>query len=549
MFLPRRGLGARGAWFCALGVMLAGAGCEPASITDAHNQLARGPERIVSLAIPIVDDTETVAKYITDTVTTAGGLLGVRFDSTVAVGVGNKLRFNGVTSTRFKYDVPAAVFLAAMPVAVDTSYTLLSVEPRLTVLDTIVVDSGSISITTSNRMSVPVDFKVTLNGFRNGAGATLADSSTIPAGSGTYATKTLTFNLAGVTVTPRTANAALHLSFTPVAGDAALGDSCVIQSGSGIIVVRRLEGPLNPDSTPELTVAVADSQLFDSTQFDFGDLKEAMDSIGLNDAQLTFNNTSGAPIVLSNLTLSVDSLGTTITVPVADSGASTLTVARGQTNKVVTLQAGRLLTWVVHGALAGRQLAIVASGTAAVGDGASSTIRNTDQVSVGLAVGLDFTLPSGGVSFGRYGVTDGADLNTADQSQIAQHVDTAEATAVVTNGMPFGVQVRIALVPDSVADMPVDSAFTLPNRVELGPASVAAGAVDTLGRVTGTTVDTASVGMDGTESQVLLGKRFTAFVKILLLPSAGSTRGAVRPGDKVIIHAKGLVQLRSGGTP
>ena len=547
MFLPRRGLGARGVWFCALGLMLAGAGCEPASITDAHNQLARGPQRIVSLAIPIVQDTQTVGKYITDTVSTASGLLGVTFDSAVAVGVGNQLRFSGVTSAPFTYSVPAAVFLAGNPVVADTSYALLSVEPRLTAIDTIVVDSGSITITTSNRLSVPVNFSITLNGFRDSLGATLADSSTIPAGNGTYATATLTFNLKGVTVTPQTANAALRLSFTPVAADAALGDSCIKQSGGGVMVVRSLEGNLDPAKTPELTVAVTDSQVVDSTQFSFGDLKEAMDSVQFNDAEFVFTNTSGAPIVLSNFKVSVDSMGTTLTVPVTDSGVTTFTLARKQTGKV--LQAARLLNWVVHGALQGRRLAIVASGTAAVGDGASSTIRNTDQVSVGLTVGLDFTLPSGGVSFGRYAVQNGADLKTSDADQIAQHVDTAEATAVIANAMPFGVQVQIALVPDSVRNMPIDSAFMLPSRVELGPVSVAAGAVDALGRVTAAAQDTATVGMNGTESQVLLGKQFTAFVRIVLLPSAGGTRGAVRPGDKVIIHAKGLVQLRSGGTP
>ena len=137
------------------------------------------------------------------------------------------MKLLGVTSTRFKYDVPGAVFLAGNPVATDTSYALLSVEPRLTAIDTIVVDSGSITITTANRLSVPVNVKVTLNGFRNSVGATLVDSSTIPAGNGTYATATVTFNLAAVTVTPPTAKAALHLSFTPVAGDAALGDATV----------------------------------------------------------------------------------------------------------------------------------------------------------------------------------------------------------------------------------------------------------------------------------------------------------------------------------
>ena len=547
MFLPRRGLGATSAWFCALGLMLAGAGCEPASITDAHTQLARGPVRIDTLVVPIIQDSEAVPKYITDTVTLADGLEGVRFDSTVGVGVGSKLRFNGVTSTRFKYDVPGAVFLAGNPVATDTSYALLSVEPRLTAIDTIVVDSGSITITTANRLSVPVNVKVTLNGFRNSVGATLVDSSTIPAGNGTYATATVTFNLAAVTVTPPTANAALHLSFTPVAGDAALGDSCIIQSGSGVMVVRSLEGNLDPAKTTELTVSVTDSQVVDSTQFSFGDLKEAMDSVQFNDAQLAFTNTSGAPIVLSGFQVSVDSMGTAITVPVRDSGVSTFTLARGQTGKA--LQAARLLNWVAHAGMQGRQVAIVASGTAAVGDGASSTIRNSDRVSVGLAVGLDFTLPSGGVSFGRYGVQSGAGRDSVDAAQTALHVDTAEATAAVTNGMPFDVQVQVALVPDSVPNLTIDSAFTQPNRVELGPVSVAAGTVDTLGRVTAVAEDSVRVGLAGSKSKVLLGKKFTAFVRIRLSPSGGTNRGAIRPGDKVIIRAQGFVQLRSGGTP
>ena len=192
---------------------------------------------------------------------------------------------------------------------------------------------------------------------------------------------------------------------------------------------------------------------------------------------------------------------------------------------------------------------IVASGTAAVGDGASSTIRNSDRVSVGLAVGLDFTLPSGGVSFGRYGVQSGAGLDSVDAAQTALHVDTAEATAAVTNGMPFDVQVQVALVPDSVPNLTIDSAFTQPNRVELGPVSVAAGTVDTLGRVTAVAQDSVRVGLAGSKSKVLLGKKFTAFVRIRLSPSGGTNRGAVRPGDQGIIHAQGFVQLRSGGTP
>jgi hypothetical protein len=560
MFLPRRGLGATGAWFCALGLMLASAGCEPASITDAHNQLARGPARIVSLVIPIIDTTETPGEFLgSDTVTTPQGLLGIKVDSqNVTVGVGDKLRFNSVTATRSEYDIPAGVLSSPGTHTQSVNYTPLSLEPRLTAIDTVVADSGVLVLTTFNRLPVSLAYSVTLNGFTGSGGAVLTATGTVPAapGDGSYDSSTVTFNLAGVTITPPTANTDLSFTFTVPGGGispTSLGDSAVIQSGTGVLVVRRLEGSLDPTKTPELTVAVADSQQIDSTQFNFGDLQDGIDSVTLNDAQvrLTLSNASGAPVVLSNFVLKTDSAGTAITVAVADSGATTLTLARGQIGKVVTLQAGRLLNAVVHQALAGGRPAIVAMGTATVGDGQPSTIRNSDQVSagLGLTVGLDFTVPSSGITFGRYGVEDGADWSTANADQVAQHVDTAGINAVVTNGTAFGVEVGIALVPDSVRNMPIDSAFMLPGRVELGPVSVAAGTVDTQGRVTAAVVDTARLSLTGAQSRVLLGKTFTAFVRITLLPSPANPRGAIRPTDTVGIHASGTVKLRSGGAP
>ncbi len=562
MFLSHRGLGASlAAWSCAMSLMLLSAGCEPASITEARNQLGRGPARIVELSIPIARDTVTVGQFLgTDTVTTPQGLLGIKFDSqTVAVGVGNQLRFNSVASTRFKYDIPPALLSFPGTYTQNANYTLLSVEPRLQAIDTVVADSGSLTITTFNRLTVPLSFTVTMNGFRSSGGATLTATSTIPAapGDGSYTSNTVTFNLAGVTIAPPTANADLALTFTVPPGGiapASLADSAVIQSGTGTIVVRSLKGSLDPAQTPELTVAVRDSQQIDSTQFDFGDLKDAIDSVTLKDAQvkLTFNNTSGAPLVLSNFVLKTDSLGAAITVPVADPGLTTLTLARGQVGKIVTLQAARLMNAVVHQALAGNRPAVVATGTAVVGDGALSTITKTDEVSLGLGltVGLDFIVPSSGVTFSRVRVTDGADLGTQDADQVATRVYTAAATAIVQNGTPFGVQVRIAMVPDSLpASVTADSIFKMSNRVELGPVSVAAAAVDDSGRVTSPVLDTATVSIAGTQSRVLLGKKLTAAIRVTLTPSATNTRGAIRATDKVIIRASGSVQLKSGGAP
>lgn len=574
MFLSHRGLGARRvAWSSAVGLMLLSAGCEPTSITEARNQLGRGPARLVLFAIPVAQDTVTVGELLCpsssttpcDTVTTSDGLMGIKIDSqTVAVGVGNQLRFNNLTLTRLKLNVPAGTPPGNLTIP-PQNYPVLDSAPQVKAVDTVEARSGTLTFTTFNRLPGALTYTLTLNGFRDSTGAVLSKSGNVPAapGTGTYTSGSVAFDLTRVRIVPGQASATLsgnaNLTSTTTA---AVADSSVIQSSTGTIVVRRLAGSLNPVATPELVVTVRDSQQIDSTEFDFGDLKDAIDSATLNSAQvrLTLNNTSGAPLLLSNFVLRTDSLGTAITVPVTDPGVTTVSLGRGQTGKVVTLQAARLLNSVVHRALAGANAAIVATGTATVGDGATSVIRETDQVSAGLAltVGLDFGLPTTGVRFSQTSAGDGADFSDQDASQIAQRVEYASATAIVQNGTPFGVQVRIAMViptgPNANADtvptaVTADSIFRTTGRVELGPVSLVAAPVDAQGRVTTPVLDTASVSMTGAQSRVLLGKKFWAAVRVTLLPSGTSTRGAVRPTDRVIIRASGSVQVRTGGAP
>lgn len=579
--------------------MLLSAGCEPASITDARNQLGRGPARIAEFQIPIADTSVTVAQFLCDsasattpcdTTTMSNGLMGITFNpQTLNVPEGEQLKFGNVATFQFVDNVPQAV-LATGPVtySFDTTYTVLSVEPRLTAIDSVVADSGSLTFTTLNRMNVQLSYTLTLNGFKNNVGTVLSQSGTVSAasGNGPWTSHTIVFNLAGVTITPQTAGATLHLSFTIPAGGlanaATLKDSTIIQSGTGRIVARRLVGSLDPATTPELNVAVEEFQQIDSTEFDFGDMKDAVQQARLNDARmiLTVRNTANAPITLTDFTLGAvklvggqvpkagnaivyqtDSLGA-ITVPLEDTaGTGRFHIARGQASKVDTLQVARLLDRIVDSALAGKPMAIVGSGTAVVGDGNSSTIRYLDSLGVNLnaTVALDFTLPPTGITFSQRSVTDGAGLDPTDT--FGQHVDTAAATAIVRNGTPFGVQVRIALVrADSSSPLLVngdtlrstvtaDSLFKRTDRVELGPVTLAAAAVDAQGLVTAPVTDTASVGLTGAQSQVLLGDRVVAAIRLTLLPSGVNSRGAVRTTDKVFIHASGLVQLKSGGVP
>src|SRR3990172_525271 len=296
MFLSHSGLGARwAAWSCVMSLMLLSAGCEPTSITEARNQLGRGPARIVQFTIPVAQDTVTVGEFLCpsssttpcDTVTTPDGLIGIKIDSqTVGVGVGNQLRFNNLTLTRLKLDVPAGIPPGNFTVP-PVSYSALDSAPQVKAVDTVEAKSGTLTLTTFNRLPGTLTYTLTLNGFRDSLGAVLSKSGNVPAapGTGTYTSGSVVFDLTRVRIVPDSVSATLSGTVNLTATTtAATDDSSLIQSGIGTIVVRRLSGSLDPVATPELRVTVSDSQQIDSTEFDFGDLKDAVDSVTLNDA-------------------------------------------------------------------------------------------------------------------------------------------------------------------------------------------------------------------------------------------------------------------------
>lgn len=81
----------------ALGLIVGG--CEPATITDARDQLGRGGERIVEFLIPVVSTVFKVETLLDSSRvdTTASGVLAVRFaPQTLSVGIGDTLAFIGV---------------------------------------------------------------------------------------------------------------------------------------------------------------------------------------------------------------------------------------------------------------------------------------------------------------------------------------------------------------------------------------------------------------------------------------------------------------------
>ena len=115
----------------------------------------------------------------------------------------------------------------------------------------------------------------------------------------------------------------------------------------------------------------------------------------------------------------------------------------------------------------------------------------------------------------------------------------------VDNFTAFGVEVRAAFAPDSLADS-VD-VFVQPGGFALAPIVVSGPAVDAHGVPTGSTVDSVGVSITPQEASVVLAS-FTAGIRIRLLPgTGGGGRGVIRPNDRIVVSAGITILVERGG--
>lgn len=698
-------------------LLLAGVtACQPDTITEARDQLGRGDPTSIRISVPITVDTLTIDQFLEDIDTTAGGLLGIPFDSqNVSVAIGEELEFSGLTfdAFNFGYDQmlstdetstsitvvtpsspapgspmfappPGAITFstpngssvqsatvasgwvvrtitnstscaatvsvtttdslnavvvsfpdvfvgvsttlvdsvdaagatmanfvqvgagvvptgACVPVTGETvavnmvfrpmilasvtltninepfseSYAALAGESRVQAVDTIVVQSGSFTITVQNKLPIEMNFAIQLQGiFRNGV--PVSGNLIIPAapGDGSTTSAILIFDMTGDTIVPSEVLAVVTGS--AVASVATITSVVVANAVSvgatGDLVVEKLIGNLDPAQTPELTVSVENFVTVSSADFDFGDFEDAIRDATVNNAEATIviTNSSGVPIVLQAFTMSVaridastgepqrdangdfvleqDAAGNPIGVLVADPNDTLFTVDRFA-SKSITLNLAPVADRIIKLALDDVDVAMVATGTAVAGDGSPSTISRADVVdfSVNLIVGLDITLPAGGVSFQLNEVEEGAGMDAADADDVAARIGSAGVSSMVTNGTPFALMLEIAFVEGSVG-VDVD-VFQRADRVELDPVTVAAPTVDAAGLVISPTSSQVSLSLTGAQIRELLGDSISTSIRITLLPgTGGGGRAAVRPSDEIIINVFAEAEI-VGGTP
>ena len=574
-------LGKRRSTVGLLGLLVLTTACEPGSITEARNQLSRGGERSIVYAVPLIDTVFKVETLLEDSEidTTASGLLAVRIDpDTVGVAFGEELMFEGINlDTTVVSFTPAALAVPpGTPIPFSVVNTGLGSDTILDDVDTVVVQTGTLSVTTRSRLTVPVSYTVTVHGFTRANGAPLVGSGTIPnaAGDGSYRSHVLNFDLAGVTLVPATATVEVVGSAT-VGGTpipASVGDSAIVQTGEiPTLEVESVAGLLDPTETPELTVSIEEVEEVQESDIDLGDLEDAIRESTIEYAaiSLAVSNSAGALVVLSDFNLGVVTLdavgnvprdvfgdpvyevdggGNPILVTVADSGEATLTVATMSTT-ALDIDAAPLLDRLVHLLLDDKRAAIVASGSAAVGDGSQSRVTRADSVTVEMemTVGLDLTIPLAGVTLSRNTTGDGLEFDPEDVDELVERVDSAGITTEVVNQTPFGVEIDIAFAEDSLAD-DVD-VFTHPGAVVLSTITLGAPAVDAEGIVTTPSSSTVSIYLTGTQARALLGNKWSATVRARLLPGTGGAgRGAIRATDEIALNSQARVVLRSGGT-
>jgi len=562
------------------GLLVLTAACEPANILEARDQLGRGGERSVVFALPLIDTVFKVETLLEDSEidTTASGLLAVRIDpDSVSAGYGEDLVFEGVDlDTTVVSFTPAE--LAVGP-GEQISFSVVNdgmdTDTKLDNVDTVVVYSGVLSVTTRNRLPVPVTYTVTLDGFFQAGGGSLVGGGTIPAasGNGSYRSHVLDFNLAGVTLVP--ASVSVTVAGSATAGGtpipAAAGVDAIVQTGEiTTIEIEAVSGSLDPALTPELTVSIEEIDEIPESDIDFGDLEDAIKESTLEHATLALviNSSANALVTLSDFNLGVvklsvagdvprdafgdpvfeeDGGGNPILLALADPGETTLTLNALSTTDL-ELDASALLDRLVHLLLDGERAAIVAAGSAAVGDGSQARVTRADSVGVELemTLGLDFTIPLAGVTISRNTTGDGLEFDAEDADQLVERLDSAGIATDVVNETPFAVEIDIAFVEDSLAD-DVD-VFAQPGAVVLSTIALDAPEVDGQGLVTSPSSSTVSIFLTGNQARQLLGAKWSATVRARLLPgTGGGGRGAIRATDEISLQSQARVVLRSGG--
>ncbi|MFQ6046675.1 MAG: hypothetical protein ACE5PT_10035, partial [Gemmatimonadales bacterium] len=416
----------------------------------------------------------------------------------------------------------ASVDLENVNESFSETFDALASETRIQAVDTVVVDSGGFVLNVQNRLPIAENVDLTFTGIERPLGTPLTATLNVPAapGDGSTVTGTLNLDLASATIIPSQVVVSVNGSATaPVATiSPTVASNAVVVDGSGSLKIGSLRGTLDPDSTPELKISIEESTEIPLGNLDLGDFEDVVKDATLNSVQISLfvDNQADVPVTLDSFQLGAVRIDTLTGQPERDVNGdlvfetdsttglpllidTTLALNRAGTTAIMLddAETAGLINRVVDLLLDSVRVALVGSGDAVVGDGSQAGITSSDSVSlaIGLSVGVDFTLPTTGVTFETSTVQDGLNSDTTfsddEVNDLTSSLDTAFVTLAIQNGTPFEVEAVVAVVDDSLADS-VD-VFQQPNRILLDTVLVQAPQVDASGLVVQPATSTVTV--------------------------------------------------------
>ncbi len=531
-------------------------GCEPGRLTAAREQLARGTADTIGYVVPLVADTFLVSELLdgADTVSTPDGLLSLRVQNdTIQFDFADVMQ-SAAIATSVGFSSPS------LNAPGDTRDTLRFTTLAGSRVVGVTMSSGSVTLTTTN--GTTCDATVTVLLLDSLADPVVAFPASVPVTAGNSVVET------------RSLIGASFVQFVEIVPSAAFG-ACVPGPGESVSTsISFTQSTLSSVDLENLSESfpVEETETLNPTAFTFDELDSLINQSTLNSVtiDMTVTNNADVPVVLNNVTIGAvridpgtglalrdgggnlmfetDGGGAPILARIAEADSTTLAVPRNAT-RIVSVPAAELVDRVTHLLLDGDSVAFVVSGTADANDGSSGRIVTSDMVDVqySVTVGLDFTIPLTGIQFNVDNtVTSGVGLDTAEIDDIQNRIVSIGGVARVENFTAFGIEVTTAFVPDSLGTA-VD-VFTQPGGFQLTPIAVSAPAVETLGIPQGSAIDSVEVSITPLEARVLLGNKITAGIRLRLLPSTGgSGRGAMRPGDQIVVSAAVNLSIERGG--
>jgi hypothetical protein len=424
-----------------VGLALALAACEPATLTEARDQLGRGGARTVSLAIPISRDTFFVSRFLpaSDTATTPGGLLGTKLPAeSLASAIGQQLAFNNLTFQTFQFSYDSLLIAAPDSGVVTARFAppAAAAVPGLQLAPpTFTLDTLRFATPHGSRVAVASAASGTLEArIVNGTSCAATVTQTVTdSGGATVLAFPATLVAAGATVTVSRSAAALSFrGYLALAAPTVTPSGTCVPTAGQTVAIRLVTTSLTLASVTLRNVAESFSRTYGPLA---GETRlTAIDTVVASSGSIVFTVRNRLPVT-ANLTVALNGVtrgGTTVSTPVTVAAAAGDGTYR-TTTVTVNLAGATIRPATVLAAVSGTVTAATATVTTALATNAE-VVDGVSNLVVQTAAGrLDPTLtPELNVAVEEYREILQSQLDFGDLQDAIKSARINDATGALT---------------------------------------------------------------------------------------------------------------------